>query len=78
MGEDQPDAVHEAADSTDIEVRLDALQKTLHHIEATKHLLEVPGARPEPLEVTLRNLEKLLNKGHAQVRATLALIEGSQ
>ena len=78
MDEDQRQAVDEAADKTDMEVRLEALHKTLHHIDATKHILEVPGARPEPLEVTLRNLEKLLNKGHAQVRATLALIESSE
>jgi hypothetical protein len=77
MGEDQhaSDAVHEATDKAATEVRLEALQKTLHHIEATKHILEVSGVRPEPLELTLRNLEKLLNKGHAQVLATLALIE---
>ena len=78
MDEDKPDAVHEAAVSTDTEVRLEALQKTLHHIEATKHILEVSGVRPEPLEVTLRDLEKLLNKGHAQVRAMLAPIEKDQ
>jgi hypothetical protein len=76
MGENQyaHDAVHEATDKA-AEVHLEALQKTLHHIEATKHILEVSGVRPEPLEVTLRNLEKLLNKGHTQVVATLALVE---
>jgi len=42
MGEEQQarDAVHQAADKTDTEVRLEALQKTLHHIEATKHFLK--------------------------------------
>jgi hypothetical protein len=80
MGEDQyaRDAVHEATDKAATEVRLESLQKTLHHIEATKHILEVSGVRPEPLEVTLRNLEKLLNKGHTQVLAMLALIERSE
>jgi hypothetical protein len=80
MGEDQQtgNSVHEGADKTATAVRLEALQKTLHHIEATKHILEGSGIRPEPLEVTLRNLEKLLDRGHAQVRATLALIEGGE
>ena len=75
MGEDQQAraAAHEAIDESATEARLESLQKTLHHIEATKHILEASGARPEPLGVTLRNLEKLLNKGHAQVQAMLAL-----
>ena len=60
------------------ELQLAVLQKTLHHIGATKHILDVSGVRPEPLEVTLRNLEKLLDKGHAQVRAALALIQGAK
>jgi hypothetical protein len=78
MGDDQRDAVHEAADKAAIEVRLEALQKTLHHIEATKHILEVSGGRPEPLELTLRNLQKLIDKAQAQVRATLAALGKSQ
>jgi hypothetical protein len=36
---------------------------------------EVSGARPEPLELTLHNLEKLLDKGRAQVRDALSLIQ---
>ena len=54
---------------------LEALQKTLHHIEAIKHILDVSGTRPEPVELTLRNLEKLLDKGHAQVRDALNVIQ---
>ena len=57
------------------QAQLEALQKTLHHIEAIKHILDVSGSRPEPLELTLRNLEKLLDKGHAQVREALSLIQ---
>jgi hypothetical protein len=51
MGDDQhtPDADHKAAEKTVAVVRLEALQKTLHHIEATNHILEVSGIRPEPL-----------------------------
>jgi hypothetical protein len=80
MDEDQDprDPDHKGTHKTAAEVRLEALQKTLHHIEATKHILEVSGVRPEPVEVTLRNLEKLLNKGHAQVRAMLTPIEKDQ
>jgi hypothetical protein len=80
MGEDQQarDAAHEDEDKAATAERLEALQKTLHRIEATKHIFEVSGARPEPLELTLRNLEKLLDKAHAQVRATLAAIGKSQ
>ena len=80
MVEDQraPDAGHKAGDETAIENSLEAFKKTLHHIEATKHILEVSGVRPEPLEVTLRNLEKLLEKGHAQVHATLGLVQGGE
>ena len=54
---------------------LEGLQKTLHHIEAIKHILDVSGTRPEPLELTLRNLEKLLDKGHAQVRDAMNIIQ---
>ena len=78
MNENEParDAGQKTADKAAPELRLEVLQKTLHHIEATKHILDVSGIRPEPLEVTLRNLEKLLDKGHAQVRAALALVQG--
>ena len=78
MNENEParDAGQKTADKAAPELRLEVLQKTLHHIEATKHILDVSGIRPEPLEVTLRNLEKLLDKGQAQVRAALALVQG--
>jgi hypothetical protein len=77
MNENEParDAGQKTADKAAPELRLEVLQKTLHHIEATKHILDVSGIRPEPLEVTLHNLEKLLDKGHAQVRAALALVQ---
>jgi hypothetical protein len=77
MKEDKPlpEADHDTRDDPNTEPRLDALQKTLHHIEAIKHILEASGIRPEPLELTLRNLEKLLDKGHAQVRDALNVIQ---
>jgi hypothetical protein len=80
MGDDQqtPDGDHKAAEKTVADVRLEGLQKTLHLIEATNHILEVSGIRPEPLKVTLRNLERLLDKGHSQVRAALALMQESE
>jgi hypothetical protein len=68
----------DAEDKPATEPPLEALQKTLHHIEAIKHILEVSGTRPEPLELTLRNLEKLLDKGHAQVRDALNLIQNAK
>ena len=64
--EDEP--TREEGQDASIEPPLEGLQKTLHHIEAIKHILNVSGTRPEPLELTLRNLEKLFDKGHAQVR----------
>ena len=77
MNEDEParEATHDPGGKPASELRLEALQKTLHHIEAIKHILDVSGTRPEPLELTLRNLEKLLDKGHAQVRDALSLIQ---
>ena len=77
MNEDEParEAAHAPEGNPASELRPDALQKTLHHIEAIKHILEVSGSRPEPLELTLSNLEKLLDKGHAQVRDALSLIQ---
>ena len=77
MNEDEP--AREADDPGGkpvLELRIEALQKTLHHIEAIEHILDVSGSGPEPLELTLRNLEKLLDKGHAQVRDALSLIQG--
>ena len=75
MNEDEParDAGHNIEDKPATEPRLEALQKTLHHIEAIKHILDVSGSRPEPLELTLHNLEKLLD--HAQVRDALNVIQ---
>jgi hypothetical protein len=73
-GEPTRDAGHDTGDLT-TEPRLEALQKTLHHIAAIKFILDVSGTRPEPLELTLRNLEKLLDKGHAQVRHALNVIQ---
>ena len=73
-GEPTRDAGHDTGHLT-TEPRLEALQKTLHHIEAIKHILDVSGTRPEPLELTLRNLEKLLDKGDAQVRDVLNLVQ---
>ena len=71
MKEDEP--IREAAaEKPATEPPLEALQKTLHHLEGIKHILDVSGSRPEPLELTLRNLEKLLDKGHAQVRDALS------
>ncbi len=61
MKEDE--ATREAGQDAATEPPLEGLQKTLHHIEAIKHILDVSGTRPEPLELTLRNLEKLLDKG---------------
>ena len=77
MNEDEParTAGPDTGGKPAMEVQLEALQKTLHHIEAIKHILDVSGSRPEPLELTLRNLEKLLDKGHAQVRDALSLIQ---
>jgi hypothetical protein len=77
MNEDEParEAGHGTGDKPTTESRLQALQKTLHHIEAIKHILDVSGTRPEPLELTLHNLEKLLDKGHAQVRDALDLVQ---
>ena len=77
MEEDEPvrEASHDAGEEPTTEPRLEALRKTLHHIEAIKHILEASGIRPEPLELTLRNLEKLLDKGHAQVRDALSVIQ---
>ena len=77
MNEDEParDAGHNIEDKPATEPRLEALQKTLHHIKAIKHILDVSGSRPEPLELTLHNLEKLLDKGHAQVRDALNVIQ---
>ena len=53
MNENEParDAGQKTADKAAPELRLEVLQKTLHHIEATKHILDVSGIRPEPLEV---------------------------
>ena len=65
----------EAGQDAATEPPLEGLQKTLHHIEAIKHILDVSGTRPEPLEVTLRNLEKLLDKGQAQVRDALNIVQ---
>jgi hypothetical protein len=78
MNEDEParETAHAAEGDPASELRLEALQKTLHHIEAIKHILDVSGSRPEPLELTLRNLEKLLDKAHAQVRGGLNPIQG--
>ena len=73
--ESPPEAGHDTGDEPVTGRRLEALQKTLHHIEAIKHILDVSGTRPEPLELTLRNLEKLLDRGHAQVRDALNLIQ---
>ena len=80
MKEDKPilEADHDTGDEPTTEHRLEALQKTLHHIEAIKHILDVSGIRPEPLELTLRNLEKALDKGHAQVRDALNLIQNAK
>jgi hypothetical protein len=77
MSEDEPprEVGHDTGGKPATEARLEALQKTLHHIEAIKHILDVSGSRPEPLELTLRNLEKLLDKGHAQVREALSLVQ---
>jgi hypothetical protein len=77
MNEDEPAraAGQDTGGKPATEAQLDALQKTLHHIEAIKHILDVSGSRPEPLELTLRNLEKLLDKGHVQVREALSLIQ---
>jgi hypothetical protein len=77
MNEDKPvpEADRDTGDEPTAEPQLAALQKTLHHIEAIKHILDVSGIRPEPLELTLRNLEKVLDKGHAQVREALNVIQ---
>ena len=73
MKEDE--ATREAGQDAATEPLLEGLQKTLHHIEAIKHILDVSGIRPEPLELTLRNLEKLLDKGQAQVRDALNIVQ---
>jgi hypothetical protein len=73
MKEDEP--TREAGQDATTEPSLEGLQKTLHHIEGIKHILDVSGIRPEPLELTLRNLEKLLDKGHAQVRDAINIIQ---
>ena len=73
MKEDE--ATREAGQDAATEPPLEGLQKTLHHIEAIKHILDVSGTRPEPLELTLRNLEKLLDKGQAQVRDALNIVQ---
>ena len=73
MKEDEP--TREAGPDAATEPPLEGLQKTLHHIEAIKHILDVSGIRPEPLELTLRNLEKLLDKGHAQVGDALKIVQ---
>jgi hypothetical protein len=80
MKEDEPtrEADQDAAEKPATEPPLEALQKTLHHIEAIKHIFDVSGTRPEPLELTLRNLEKLLDKGHTQVRDALNLIQNAK
>jgi hypothetical protein len=80
MKEHEPtrEAGHDAGVKPATEPSLEALQKTLHHIEAIKHILEVSAIRPEPLELTLHNLEKLLDKGHAQVRDALNLIQNDK
>ena len=77
MKEDKPtrEAGQDTAHKPATEPPLEGVQKTLHQIEAIKHILDVSGTRPEPLELTLRNLEKLLDKGHAQVRDALNLIQ---
>jgi hypothetical protein len=77
MNEDEPahEAAHDTGGRPATEPPLEALQKTLHHLEGIKHILDVSGSRPEPLELTLRNLEKLLDKGHAQVRDALSHIQ---
>ncbi len=68
-------ASQDSAEKPATEPPLEALQQTLHHIEAINHILEASGIRPEPLELTLRNLEKLLDKGHTQARHALNLIQ---
>ncbi len=73
MKEDEP--TREAGQDAATEPPLEGLQKTLHHVEAIKHILDVSAIRPEPLELTLRNLEKLLDKGRAQVRDALNIIQ---
>ena len=77
MNEDEParKAAYDTGGKSATEPWLEALQKTLHHIEAIKHILEVSSSRPEPLDLTLRNFEKLLDKGHAQVRDALSVIQ---
>ena len=69
------EATREAGHDASTEPPLEGLQRTLHHIEAIKHILDVSGTRPEPLELTLRNLEKLLDKGQAQVRGALNIVQ---
>jgi len=64
MNEDEParDAGHNIEDKPAREPRLEALQKTLHHIEAIKHILDVSGSRPEPLELTYTTLKSSSTK----------------
>jgi hypothetical protein len=50
MNEDEParEATHDPGGKPASELRLEALQKALHHIEAIKRILDVSGRRPEP------------------------------
>ena len=73
--EPQNEAGHNTGDKPATEPRLEVLLKTLHHVEAIKHILDVSRIGPEPLELTLRNLEKLLDKSYAQVRDALSSIK---
>jgi hypothetical protein len=70
MKEDKPlpEADHDTRDDPNTEPRLGALQKTLHHIEAIKHILEASGIRPEPLELTLRNRKAPRQRSRASSR----------
>jgi hypothetical protein len=63
MSEDEPprEVGHDAGGKPATEARLEALQKTLHHIEAIKHILDVSGSRPEPLELTLRTVAQSMD-----------------
>ena len=53
------EAGHNTGDKPATEPRLAVPLKTLHRVEAIKHILDVSRIGPEPLELTLRNLEKL-------------------
>jgi hypothetical protein len=59
---------HDTGNEAGTEPRLESLLKALHHIEGIKHILDVSGVRPEPLELTLRNLEKLLDTRKLEMR----------